>query len=83
MLPVRHIAVALLLAGCAHQPTALLPTIVPCVVDAGPDPMLADAPDKLAAAPNIAERVRLLLFGRSQRDIRILELKAAAIGCAQ
>lgn len=72
-----------LLAGCAHAPTALLPTAVPCVVDAGPDPVLADTPDKLAAAANIAERVRLLLFGRGQRDLRILELKASALGCAQ
>ena len=79
---------SLMLVGCAGDPQTIVRTVevsvplpVPCVVASGPEPSYSDPADKLAAAPNIAERVRLLLLGRNERIAYILKLQAASSGC--
>jgi hypothetical protein len=82
---------ALGLAGCAHDPTTLEPVVktetvkvpvpVHCKPDIGPEPVYPDTPEALKAAPNLYERVKLLLAGRVQRTQRLIELRAALTAC--
>lgn len=73
---------ALLLSGCATDGIVVrVPVPVPCAVDPGPDPVYVDSSENLQAAPNVFERVKLLLAGRQQRIDREQELKAANLGC--
>lgn len=59
----------------------LVPIATKCAISAGPDPIYADSPAALLAAPDILERVRLIMAGRAQRMAREIELKAANDGC--
>lgn len=58
-----------------------IPIAVPCATDPGPAAASPDTAAAIEAAPNIAERVKLLLAGRSTREARIVELEAALSGC--
>ncbi len=84
-----------LLAACAHTPRPApepvivtkevkVPVAVPlpkCSATLPAEPVYADTPEALNAAPNIFERVKLLLAGRLQRIQRELELEAALGTC--
>ncbi|ODT86700.1 MAG: hypothetical protein ABS78_15570 [Phenylobacterium sp. SCN 70-31] len=76
------------LTACATTPEPTIRTVevkvpipVPCAAEAPPRPTYADSPSALKGAPDIAERVRLLLAGREQRDGYIAGLEAASTGC--
>lgn len=58
-----------------------IPVAVPCAVDPGHATPHPDTAAALSAAPDLAERVKLLLAGRLTRDARIAELEAAMAGC--
>jgi len=58
-----------------------VPVAVKCSTDPGPDPVYSDSAEALRSAPNIYERVKLLLAGRFERMAREAELKAANSGC--
>jgi hypothetical protein len=58
-----------------------VPVAVPCAAPLPAKPDLADTPAALQGAANLAERVRLLLIGREQRDGYIVELEASTKGC--
>lgn len=82
--------IAVLLAGCAAaappEPvvktvTVNVPVTVPCKKDIGPEPQYADTDAALRAAPNLYERVRLLVAGRLQRIQREADRIAAYSGC--
>jgi len=80
--------ISLMLFGCAGAPQTVVRTVevsvplpVPCVVATGPEPFYSDTPETVKAAPNLAERVRLLLLGRNERISYILKLQAASAGC--
>ena len=77
-----------LLAGCATKApprvitrTVEIPVAVKCAVDPGPRPAYADTPEALRGAPDLFEKVKLLLAGREQRMARETELEAASAGC--
>lgn len=84
----RAALIALLLAGCAHQPTepiirtveVRVPVRVPCVIDI-PEPLYSDTPEALRAAPNLFERVKLLLAGREERAAHDELERAARRAC--
>lgn len=61
--------------------TTKIPVAVACVTEPGPPPRLPDTKAALAGAPDIAERVKLLLAGRALRNARIAELEASVAGC--
>lgn len=82
------IAAAIWLAGCAGDPKpapipreVMVPVSVPCVVDPGREPDYPDTDAALAAAPDVASGVKLLMAGRILRMAREGEWKAAASGC--
>jgi len=89
MLKATYIAFVLVMAyGCAGAPREIVRTVevqvpvtVPCARSLPPEPAWYDTADKLRAAPNHDERVRLLLLGRFQRDQRITDLGASLAGC--
>jgi len=62
--------------------TVTLPVPVNCTVAIPPEPVYADNPETLHAAPDILAAVKLLLIGRLQRMNVIDEQKAALSGCA-
>lgn len=77
-----------MLAGCATLPEARIetknvevPVPVHCNPAIGPEPVYADTPAALRAAPDIFARVQLLLEGRLQRMQRLTELSAAIKAC--
>lgn len=84
----RAALIALLLAGCAHQPVepiirtveVRVPVPVPCAIDI-PDPVYSDTPEALRAAPNLFERVKLLLAGREERAAHDELERAARRAC--
>jgi len=88
----RALAAALsltLLAGCATHgerrvdiQIVKVPTPVACAPDLGSEPAYPDTPEALSAAPDIFERVKLLLEGRIQRQQRLAVLGAALNACA-
>lgn len=55
---------------------------VKCAVNLPEDPAYPDTDQALKSAPDIAEKVRLLLAGRFLRIGREVELKAAVKGCS-
>ncbi|CAN5127916.1 hypothetical protein BH10PSE4_BH10PSE4_04950 [soil metagenome] len=79
-----------LLAGCSatsREPPIKIqivkvPVPVACAPDLGPEPSYPDTPEALQAAPNIFERVKLLLAGRIERQQRLAVLGAALKACA-
>lgn len=85
---------ALALAGCAHTPEPEIRTVevkVPvddpaCAREAvarlGEAPAYPDTPEALRAAPNLFERVKLILAGRELRIAREAALKDALEVCA-
>lgn len=58
-----------------------VPVAVKCGTDPGPDPVYSDSPEAIQSAPNLYERVRLLLAGRFEREARNAVLKASRAGC--
>lgn len=85
------LALALLATGCAKPPIpepivrtveVLVPVPVPCRPDVGPEPVYADDPALLAAAPDVFEAMKLRIAGREQRRAREAVLVAALAGCA-
>lgn len=85
---------ALALAGCAHTPEPEIRTVevkVPvddpaCAREAvarlGEAPAYPDTPEAIRAAPNLFERVKLLLAGRELRIAREAALADALTACA-
>ena len=85
---------ALALAGCAHTPEPEIRTVevkVPvddpaCAREAvarlGEAPAYPDTPEALRAAPNLFERVKLILAGRELRIAREAALKDTLEACA-
>jgi len=81
---------ALLLIGCATPPTPPVRVVtqevkvavpVPCAPRLGPEPDYPDTEAALLAAPNIFERVKLLVAGRLLRIQRDAEKTAALNEC--
>lgn len=91
MRKIAVLAFSLLLAGCAsdearQEPivtTQIVDVAVPvhCKPDIGPDPVYPDTAAAFKAAPDIFERVKLLVVGRLMRIQREGELEAAVHGC--
>lgn len=90
--PFASILAAVALAGCAtdgvkpSEPRVVIqrvevPIPTPCVVKAVPVPDFADAANKLEAAANLFEKVKLLLAGRIQHYAYEGELRAAQKAC--
>lgn len=82
----------LLLAGCETAPPPVpeprivtveipVPTPVQCRPNIGPEPDYPDTDAALAAAPNLFERVKLIVAGRLMRIARERELNAALREC--
>ena len=85
------IACLLALGACAPRPApepivrtveVRVPVPVPCRPDVGPEPVYADSPEALAAAPDVFEAMKLRIAGRDQRRGREAVLSAALAGCA-
>lgn len=60
-----------------------VPVPVPCAAPVGPRPDYPDGDDAVRAAPDLLERVKLLLAGREMRRAREAELEAAVGACGQ
>jgi len=77
--------IAVMIFGCGTTPPKTVevsvPVSVPCAVVVTPPKAYSDAAAYVKAAPNLAERVRLLLLGRNERDAYIMRLEASAAGC--
>ena len=81
--------ILLCLAGCAstpHQtPKAIVETVpiaTPCVPPNVPaEPTYVDSDDALKGVPDAAERYRLLIAGRAQRQSRLDTLEPVVAGC--
>jgi hypothetical protein len=58
-----------------------VPVPVKCTPDVGPDPVYPDTDEAIAAAPNLFERVKLVVAGRLMRIARERELSAALREC--
>lgn len=83
------ILAALTLTACASTPAPRIEyrdvkvaIPVKCAINPGQDPTYPDTDEAIKAAPDIAEKVRLLLAGRFLRIGREAELKAAVAGCS-
>lgn len=78
----------LTLGACASAPprvdvrtvTVQVPVAVPCVVDV-PAPVYSDTDEALLAAPDLFERVKMLLAGRVERDAHAEVMTAARAAC--
>jgi hypothetical protein len=82
------LAVSLTCAACATVPEPRILTRevkvmvpVPCAVAPPAKPTYADTPEAVRGAPNLAERLKLFLAGREQRDGYIIGLEASVAGC--
>lgn len=84
----RAALILLVLGGCAAaQPEPIIRTVevrvpvpVACVVDV-PEPVYSDSREALRAAPNVFERVKLLLAGREERAAHDETERAARRAC--
>lgn len=86
-------AACLLLAGCGAtaalpppEPRIVtveipVPTPVQCRPNIGPEPVYPDTDAAIAAAPDLFERVKLIVAGRLMRIAREVELNAALREC--
>ncbi|MFC5373983.1 hypothetical protein ACFPIF_15575 [Brevundimonas faecalis] len=80
------IALAIVLASCTTAPTQIrtievqVPVAVPCPAHL-PEPVYSDTDAALLAAPNIFERVKLLLAGREERAAQDQMERAARTAC--
>lgn len=80
---------ALALAACAARPAdpilktveVKLPVPVACPDRRAPQPNYPDTAEALAAAPDLFERVKLLLAGRELRDQRLKEDEGQVRAC--
>lgn len=81
LLLVSFLALGLSGCGATSGLVVKVPVPVPCAIDPGPDPKYVDEDEALRNAPDLFERVKLLLAGRQQRQDRERELKAANSGC--
>ncbi|MNS16446.1 hypothetical protein D3C72_480990 [compost metagenome] len=83
----RALCLALLLAGCAtaepriEYREVLVPVAVPCGADVGAPPSYLDSNAALQEAPDLFERVKLLLAGREQRSARLEALEGQIAAC--
>lgn len=84
------IAATVLLAGCAaREPvvrtvTVNVPVAIECVpVTLGAAPDYPDTDEALRAAPDAAERYRLLFLGRLLRDARLGEVESVILSCRE
>lgn len=76
------------LAACATTPPRIetrtvevkVPVPVPCAIDV-PPPVYSDTDEALRTAPDIFERVKLLLAGRLERDAHDQIETAARAAC--
>ena len=81
---VAALAAVLMLAGCATRveyKEVRVPVAVPCVADIGDAPAYVDTGSALAGAPDLFERVKLLLAGREQRTARLSALEGQYAAC--
>lgn len=81
------VAIAIALSSCATAPKietrtveVQVPVSVPCPAIL-PDPVYSDTDAALLAAPNIFERVKLLLAGREERAAQDQMERAARTAC--
>lgn len=91
MRPLAILALAAVLSACATQPAPVatirtvevkVPVPTPCVPAAlGPAPAYPDTAAALRAAPDAADRYRLMAAGRLLRDQRLAELEPVVKGC--
>ena len=58
-----------------------VPVPVPCVIDVA-DPVYSDSNEALTTAPDLFERVKLLLAGREERAAQDAVERAARSGCS-
>lgn len=58
-----------------------VPVAVSCAGQVGPRPDYPDTAEAVRAAPDLLERVKLLLAGRGMREAREAELEAALAPC--
>lgn len=58
-----------------------VPVPVACVIDVA-DPIYSDSNEALTTAPDLFERVKLLLAGREERDAHDAVERAARSGCS-
>jgi hypothetical protein len=85
------VLLALGLTACATRPAepiigsveVKVPVAVQCPDRRAPQPAYPDTPDALAAAPDLFERVKLLLAGRLLRDERLKEDEGQVRACAK
>lgn len=84
------IATTVLLGGCAaREPvvrtvTVKVPVAIECVpVTLDPSPSYPDTDDALLAAPDAAERYRMLFLGRLLRDARLSEVESVIMSCRE
>ena len=83
------IAATVLLAGCGAKPEPVVRTVtvnVPVAIECVPvtlaePPSYPDTDDALLAAPDAAERYRLLFFGRLLRNARLSEVESVILSC--
>lgn len=85
------LALAGLVTACATQPPTVatvrtvevkVPVPTPCIPAAlGPAPAYPDTAETLRAAPDAADRYRLVAAGRLLRDQRLAELEPVVEGC--
>lgn len=80
------LALLLLLGACVSPRVeyreVLVPVNVPCMNPVGPRPEYADTEEAVASAPDILDRVKLILVGREQRNARLNVLEGQADACA-
>jgi|GEM_PF-2337912 len=79
---------AVVLFGCGTAPpervvtqTVYVPTPVRCKAAARPSIEYPDSDEALRTAPDMFERVKLLLAGRNTRSARIQELESSLKAC--
>jgi hypothetical protein len=83
------LAATVLLSACAGKPEPVIRTVtvnVPVAVDCvpatlGAAPAYPDTDEALRAAPDAAERYRLLFLGRLLRDARLGEVEPVIQSC--
>jgi hypothetical protein len=80
------------LAACEHMPPpepvivtseAKVPVATPCKPDLGPEPVYPDTRQALTSAPDLFERVKLLLAGRELRIAWTAAQAKALKACGQ